>query len=61
ERMRLRAFFERLIVGRRFKLPSAQSETCLKGFHSKFSKGSTSLEACRSRRVLSATKKIAML
>ena len=61
ERIRWRAFFERRIVLRRFKLLSAHSDTCLSGCHSKLSSGSTSLDASLSLSVLNATKKIAKL
>ena len=55
ERIRCRAFFERLMVLRRFKLLPAQSDTCFKGCHSKLSSGSTSLDASLSLRVVNAT------
>jgi hypothetical protein len=42
-----------------FEIPSAHSETCLNGCHSKLSSGSTSLDASRNFSVLNATKKIA--
>src|SRR5215207_265037 len=62
DRIRFRAFLDRRIVGLlRLRLVSAHSETCLKGCHSKFSSGSTSLEAFLSRNVLKATKRIAKL
>ena len=61
DRIRLRAFLDRRIVGFLLRLVSAHSDICLNGCHSKFSSGSTSLDAFFSRKVLNATNNIEKL